>query len=62
MEKTGDGRARYPQLLRQEVYSAIVNAARRVCPEVELALCLEEHGLWQNLGLEGNIGRCNCVL
>jgi spore photoproduct lyase len=60
--KAGDGRARYSQTLRREVYSIIIKAARHLRPELELALCLEEQELWQNLGLEGNIGRCNCVL
>lgn len=62
LQKTGDGRARYPRTLRREVYSIIIKAVRRLRPELELALCLEEQELWQNLGLEGNIGRCNCVL
>ena len=61
-QKTGDGRVRYSQALRREVYSIIIKAARRLRPELELALCLEERELWQTLGLEGNIGRCNCVL
>ena len=60
--RTGDGRARYPQTLRKAAYSAIIETARRVQPELELALCLEEQELWQNLRLEGNMGRCNCVL
>jgi spore photoproduct lyase len=60
--KTGDGRARYSQALRREVYSIIIKAARRLRPGLELALCLEERELWQTLGLERNIGRCNCVL
>jgi spore photoproduct lyase len=60
--RTGDGRARYSQTLRREVYSIIIKAVRRLRPELELALCLEERELWQILGLEGNIGQCNCVL
>jgi spore photoproduct lyase len=60
--KAGDGRARYSQTLRREVYSIIIKAVRRLRPELELALCLEERELWQILGLEGNIGQCNCVL
>jgi len=62
LQRTGDGRARYSRVLRQEVYSIIIKAARHQRPEPELALCLEEQELWRNLGLEGNIGRCNCVL
>ena len=61
-QRTGDGRARYSRVLRQEVYSIIIEAARRLRPELELALCLEERELWQTLGLEESIGKCNCVL
>lgn len=60
--KTGDGRARYSQELREKMYSTIIEAARQIRPELELALCLEETRLWKNLGLEGNLGRCNCAL
>ena len=60
--KIGDGRARYSQALRREVYSIIIKAVRRLQPELELALCLEEKKLWRTLGLEECIGRCNCVL
>ena len=62
LQKTGDGRARYSQVLRRELYSIIIKAAQYIKPELELALCLEERELWQTIGLEGNIGRCNCVL
>jgi spore photoproduct lyase len=60
--RIGDGRARYSPALRQELYSIIIKAAQYIKPELELALCLEERELWQTLGLERNIGRCNCVL
>lgn len=61
-QRTGDGRARYPQTLRGEVYSLITETARRLQPELELALCLEEPELWQRTGLKERMGRCNCVL
>jgi spore photoproduct lyase len=60
--KSESGRARYAGLLRQEIYSVIATEVRRCKPEIELALCLEDQELWQNTGLENNIGRCNCVL
>ena len=60
--KSQDGRARYSGSLRQQIYSVITSVARRYRPELELALCLEEKALWQNAGLENNIGHCNCVL
>jgi spore photoproduct lyase len=58
----GDGRARYPRELRKSMYSIIVETARKMRPDLEIALCLEEESVWDNLGLENNIGRCNCVL
>ncbi len=60
--RTGDGRARYSQALRREIYSLIIEAARRLRPDLELALCLEELDLWQRTGLEERMGYCNCVL
>jgi spore photoproduct lyase len=59
--KSPDGRARYPGLLRQEIYSVITSAARSYQPGLELALCLEDREHWQAAELENNIGRCNCV-
>jgi spore photoproduct lyase len=61
-QRVGDGRTRYPQALRREVYSLIVKTARHLRPELELALCLEELELWRSIGLEGRVGYCNCVL
>jgi spore photoproduct lyase len=58
----GDGRARYSRTLRRETYSLIIGIARRLRPELELALCLEEHELWQKTGLGERMGHCNCVL
>ncbi len=60
--RKGDGRARYSRALRSEVYSFVIEAARHLRPELEIALCLEERELWQNLGLEERLGHCNCVL
>jgi spore photoproduct lyase len=58
----GDGRIRFSRSLRHEVYSTIVEASRRVRPDLEIALCLEEETLWESTGLAGNMGRCNCGL
>jgi spore photoproduct lyase len=58
----GDGRARYSRGLRHEVYSTIIETARRLRPNLEVALCLEEQALWESTGLAGSIGRCNCGL
>ncbi len=61
-EAPSDGRARYSLKLRQEVYSSIVHTARKMRPELELALCLEDERVWHDVGLGDRIGRCNCVL
>lgn len=61
-QTAGDGRARYSRDLRHEVYSLIIESARRLRPDLELALCLEEKALWQSTGLLGSLGRCNCRL
>lgn len=57
-----DGRARYSISMRQKIYSHIVRVARDICPELDLALCLEDRELWEWVGLEDSLGRCNCVL
>jgi hypothetical protein len=44
------------------MYGALLEAARRARPDVELALCLEERPVWEALGIEEWMGRCNCVL
>lgn len=58
--KAEDGRARYPRSVRHEIYSLVIQSARRVQPHLDIALCLEEKALWESTGLAGNIGRCNC--
>jgi spore photoproduct lyase len=60
--KAGDGRARYSRDLRQEVYSVVIETARRLRPDLEIALCLEERVLWERTGLVAGIGQCNCRL
>lgn len=61
-QKAGDGRERYPREFRQDMYSCIIETAKIMRLDLELALCLEEQTVWLNLNLENNIGRCNCVL
>lgn len=57
-----DGRARYAPALRVEMYGRLIACARRVKPDLELALCLEDVEIWRKLGLQKRLGRCNCVL
>ena len=61
-DNSPDGRARYPVSMRREIYSHIIKVARDVCPDMEIALCLEEKELWRKCELENSLGRCNCVL
>jgi len=60
--KGDDGRIRYDPAVRVKVYRELIDAARSVAPEIELALCLEERFVWEAVGLASSIGRCNCVL
>ncbi len=59
---TGDGRSRYSRELRRQAYSVIVETVKKLRPDLELALCLEEEARWYDVGLGKHIGRCNCVL
>jgi spore photoproduct lyase len=61
LNRIGDGRARYPEQLRKKVYTTIINTVKRLRPEIEVGLCLEDHKMWQEVGLGKYIGHCNCV-
>jgi hypothetical protein len=61
-ERLADGRKRYGRDLRVEMYSRLVNVARGVRPNLEMALCLEEPAVWGAVGLAESVGRCNCVV
>jgi len=58
----GDGRMRYSPRLRIKMYAHMIRMAREIRPDIELALCLEEAHVWEAVGLEENVGQCNCVL
>lgn len=58
----GDGRARYAQRLRTEMYKSIFDAAKETRPDPDLALCLEDKNVWNELDMIDSQGRCNCVL
>ena len=61
-KRSGDGRTRFPQPLRVEFYGELIDAIRQARPELEIGLCLEDRSTFALLGIEGSIGRCNCVL
>jgi len=57
-----DGRARYARSLRARMYAHLARAAREVRPDIELALCLEDHAVRKAVDAETALGRCNCGL
>jgi len=57
-----DGRQRYPAILRIKLYRQIIRIVRALRLDLEIALCLEEPGVWKELALTRSQGRCNCVL
>lgn len=59
---SSDGRLRYKGDVRARMYGHVIRIAREIRPDLELALCLEEHHVWQAVGLTDCMGRCNCVL
>jgi len=57
-----DGRTRYSSKLRRTIYAHLLDTIRRYQPDLTCSLCMEDVALATDLGLSGNIGRCNCVL
>jgi spore photoproduct lyase len=60
--KSGDGRLRFPRVVRRQVYRVLVDAIRRIRPDLEIGLCLEDQTMFNALDLAPSAGRCNCVL
>ncbi len=60
--KFGDGRARFPGTLREEVYKFLIETVRQIRPRLEISLCLETPAMFDNLQMQAALGRCNCVL
>ena len=57
-----DGRARFPQELRERVYRFLVKTIRHIRPTLEIGLCLEARTTFNALGMAENMARCNCFL
>ncbi len=57
-----DGRARYSFEQRVEIYRHLIDIIRNHQPTLHIALCLEEHSMFDALQLTSAIGKCNCVL
>ena len=57
-----DGRKRYSQELRAELYCFLRDTIRRYQPGLTVALCMESPSLAEEVGLGQNVGKCNCIL
>ena len=60
--KSKDGRVRFPIQLRIKVYRYLVSTIRKLRPQLQIGLCMEEADTFKALGMEKSIGCCNCVL
>jgi spore photoproduct lyase len=60
--KSDDGRLRFSHSTREDAYRHLIARIRRVRPDLEIGLCLEDEAMFASLGLHGSIGRCNCML
>jgi len=60
--KSKDGRIRFPIKERIKVYRYLVDTIRKLQPQLQVSLCLEETELFKALDMENTIGCCNCVL
>ena len=60
--KSPDGRTRFGDDLRIEVYELLINTIKEFEPNIQISLCLEEEKIFSALNMESAIGHCNCVL
>jgi hypothetical protein len=61
-DKSKDGRIRFPIKLRIKVYKYLVDTIRKLQPQLQIGLCMEEAGTFKAMDMEDSIGCCNCVL
>ena len=60
--KSLDGRVRFPDQLRKDVYRYLIEYIEKLQPDLQVGLCLEERPIFKSLNMEKAIGKCNCVL
>ncbi|MHC4586799.1 MAG: SPL family radical SAM protein [Planctomycetota bacterium] len=60
--KSKDGRTRFPIKIRIEVYRNLIDTIRKLQPQLQIGLCMEEADTFKALDMENSIGCCNCVL
>ena len=61
-DKSDDGRLRFSRSTREDIYRQLIDCVRRIRPDLEIGLCLEDEAMFASLGLQRSMGRCNCVL
>ena len=59
--KSKDGRIRFPLKVRVEVYRYLIDKIRKLQPQLQIGLCMEERETFKALDMENAIGCCNCV-
>jgi spore photoproduct lyase len=59
--KSADGRLRFPRVVRRQAYGFLIDAIRRIRPDLEIGLCLEDRAMFEDLRIAPSIGKCNCV-
>ena len=60
--KSKDGRIRFPMSVRIEIYRNLIDTIRKLKPQMQIGLCMEEGDTFEALDMESSIGSCNCVL
>ena len=60
--KSKDGRIRFPMSVRIEIYRNLIDTIRKLKPQLQIGLCMEEGDIFNALDMESSIGSCNCVL
>lgn len=60
--RQADHRSRFSPATRIHMYRTIIEVVRKLQPNLDIALCLEESEVMEAVGLTESIGKCNCVL
>ena len=58
----GDGRWRYAEPQRADIYRHLIRTIRSIQPDLQIGLCLEHAAVFQTLGMTSALGKCNCLL
>lgn len=60
--KSADGRLRFPEKTRIDIYRSLIECIKKLRPNLQIGLCLEDKSVFNKLGIERAIGCCNCVI